>query len=209
MKRLNKLKGMYALLVAVAAMIGVTIYGSCSADEDHDYGYHYGQELSTRAEKLMRRGQEIGPSNEFPTVDEIIEAVSDTLGMIWEETKSLAGPTQRQEIGVFIRYDKTTGKIFFGQIKYGKPVHCNQSGSVVVSPDYYEDRCAFFHTHTTLQYCANTERNTIPSKNDSDFVNTLHIPGIVYDYDIDVLKGGMSKDMEKKVIKYGVERRTN
>ena len=34
MKRLNKLKGMYALLIAVAAMIGVTIYGSCSADED-------------------------------------------------------------------------------------------------------------------------------------------------------------------------------
>ena len=34
MKRLNKQNGMYALLVAVAAMIGITIYGSCSADED-------------------------------------------------------------------------------------------------------------------------------------------------------------------------------
>ena len=34
MKRFNKTKSIYALLIAVAAMIGVTIYGSCSADED-------------------------------------------------------------------------------------------------------------------------------------------------------------------------------
>ena len=53
MKRLNKLKGMYALLVAVAAMIGITICGSCSADEDYDFVYHYGQELCTRAEREM------------------------------------------------------------------------------------------------------------------------------------------------------------
>ena len=37
MQRLNELKGMYALLVAVATMIGITIYGSCSADEDYGY----------------------------------------------------------------------------------------------------------------------------------------------------------------------------
>ena len=35
MKRFNKTNGMYALLIAVAAMIGITIYGSCSADEDY------------------------------------------------------------------------------------------------------------------------------------------------------------------------------
>ncbi len=35
MKRLKELKGMYALLIAVAAVIGITIYGSCSADEDY------------------------------------------------------------------------------------------------------------------------------------------------------------------------------
>ena len=58
MKRLNKLKGMYALLVAVAAMIGITICGSCSADEDYDFVYHYGQELCTRAEREMGRSVE-------------------------------------------------------------------------------------------------------------------------------------------------------
>lgn len=205
----SQTKGMYALLMAVAAMIGITIYGSCSADED--YGCHFDQELSTRAERLMRREQETGPSLPFPTVDEILanKAVCDTLDMIWEETKSLAGPTQRQEIGVFIRYDRTTGKFSFGDKKYGPPVNCSQYGYVDDSPKYWQDRCAYFHTHTTFQYCSNVQRKTIPSKMDSNFVNTLHIPGIIYDYNIDELKGGMSKDMEKKVLKYGVDRRTN
>ena len=52
MKRLNKQKGMYALLIAVAAMIGITIYGSCSADEDYD-GYSSKDELFTLADGEM------------------------------------------------------------------------------------------------------------------------------------------------------------
>lgn len=52
MKRLNKTKGMYALLIVVATMIGVTIYVSCSADEDYD-GYSSDDELFTLAEKEM------------------------------------------------------------------------------------------------------------------------------------------------------------
>ena len=48
---------MYALLIAVAAMIGVTIYGSCSADED--YGdYSSRDELFTLADGIMGRGGE-------------------------------------------------------------------------------------------------------------------------------------------------------
>ena len=47
---------MYVLLVAVAACIGMTIYASCSADEDYDY--YSGNELTTRAEREMGRGNE-------------------------------------------------------------------------------------------------------------------------------------------------------
>ena len=47
---------MYALLIAVAACIGITINGSCSADEDYDY--YSGNELTTRAEREMGRGNE-------------------------------------------------------------------------------------------------------------------------------------------------------
>lgn len=56
MKRLNKLKGMYALLIVVAVLIGVTIYGSCSADEDYD-GYSSKNELFTLADGEMVRGE--------------------------------------------------------------------------------------------------------------------------------------------------------
>jgi hypothetical protein len=52
MKRLNRQKGMYALLIAVAALIGVTIYGSCSADEDYD-GYSSRDELFSLADGEM------------------------------------------------------------------------------------------------------------------------------------------------------------
>ena len=48
----SQTKGMYALLVAVATLIGITIYGSCSADEEYD-GYSSGDELFTLADKEM------------------------------------------------------------------------------------------------------------------------------------------------------------
>ena len=52
MRRTNKLKGMYALLIAVAACVGITIYASCSADED--YGdYSSRDELFTLADGEM------------------------------------------------------------------------------------------------------------------------------------------------------------
>lgn len=56
MKRLNRQKGMYALLIAVAACIGITINGSCSADEDYD-GYSSKDELLTLADGMMGRGE--------------------------------------------------------------------------------------------------------------------------------------------------------
>ena len=57
MKRTNKLKRMYALLIAVAACIGITIYGSCSSDEDF-WGFDE-EDVSTentRAEKMDLSG---------------------------------------------------------------------------------------------------------------------------------------------------------
>lgn len=60
MKRFNKTNGMYALLVAVATMIGITVYGSCSADED--YGdYSSRDELFTLADgEMSLRSEEPG-----------------------------------------------------------------------------------------------------------------------------------------------------
>lgn len=62
MKRLNKTKGMYALLIAVAAMIGITIYGSCSADDDYD-NFSSGNELFTLADGEMSLRSDVGGGN--------------------------------------------------------------------------------------------------------------------------------------------------
>ena len=91
--RVNKLKGMYALLVAVAVMIGITIYGSCSADEEVD-GYSPQDELYTLADRTTRSEMEGPEVSQFPTVDEILAStvVKNKLNVLWEETKSLASP---------------------------------------------------------------------------------------------------------------------
>lgn len=61
MKRFNKTNGMYALLIAVATMIGITIYGSCSADEDYD-GFSSRDELFTLADGEMNLRSEDNPN---------------------------------------------------------------------------------------------------------------------------------------------------
>lgn len=57
-----KAKGMYALLVVVAAVIGITIYASCSADDDYD-NYSSGNELFTLADGEMSLRSDVGGSN--------------------------------------------------------------------------------------------------------------------------------------------------
>ena len=57
-----KAKGMYALLVVVAAVIGITIYASCSADDDYD-NYSSGHELFTLADGEMSLRSDVGGGN--------------------------------------------------------------------------------------------------------------------------------------------------
>ena len=74
---------MYALLIAVAACIGITIYASCSADEDYDY--YSGNELSTRAEREM--GREV----ENPLEPWIFEGVYLTQNISYMENDDILG----------------------------------------------------------------------------------------------------------------------
>lgn len=53
---------MYALLVVVAAVIGITIYASCSADDDYD-NYSSGNELFTLADGEMSLRSDVGGGN--------------------------------------------------------------------------------------------------------------------------------------------------
>ena len=54
----SQTNSMSALLISVVTMIGIMVYGSCSADEDYGDYYYTGNELSTRAEREMGRGVE-------------------------------------------------------------------------------------------------------------------------------------------------------
>jgi len=75
---------MYVLLIAVAAVIGITIYASCSADEDYDY--YSGNELTTRAEREMGKSRE-GSSRTYPHVNEIKEnqTVKTAMDAVWSQ----------------------------------------------------------------------------------------------------------------------------
>ncbi len=88
----NRLKGMYALLVAVATMIGITVYGSCSADEDFwGFDEEYASTENTRAETkdmseyltLSTYNPKCWKNKELMLVGKAIERI----GIIFNESK--------------------------------------------------------------------------------------------------------------------------
>ena len=120
-KRLNEHKGMYALLIAVAAMIAITIYGSCSAEEDDDY--YSDNELSTRAEREMRRGNEGNGTIIYPCAENIIDdnVILTKMREVWQETLNLATPTSRRECGFYIYWKYANKEFYPGEVVYGDP----------------------------------------------------------------------------------------
>lgn len=93
MKRLNKTKGMYALLIAVAACIGITIYGSCSADEDFwGFDEEYISTENTRAEKMDMSEYLTLSTYDFKKWTEkdyrIMEIAEDRMGVYYAESKN-------------------------------------------------------------------------------------------------------------------------
>lgn len=93
MKRLNKLKGMYALLIAVAACIGITIYGSCSADEDFwGFDEEFKSTENTRAENMDMSEYLTLSTYDFNKWTEedyrIMEIAEDRMGVYYSESKN-------------------------------------------------------------------------------------------------------------------------
>lgn len=93
MRIFNKQKGMYALLVAVASMIGITIYGSCSADEDF-----WGFDANNTSEENTR--SEVKDMSEYLTLSTydfdlwterdyvIIGKAIQRIGVVFSKTKN-------------------------------------------------------------------------------------------------------------------------
>ena len=205
MRRLNKLKGMYALLIAVVALIGITIYGSCSADEDYGDYYYSGNELSTRAERIMERGNE-GNGNSLPSVETIknnslVVAKMDTAwGMTMDR---LQINFQRVEHGFFIYYNPSNGTFDCSKICSGTPIACGQDDKTFTLPELPIPSgyvlCGLFHTHTSLRWCTDISRQTGLSDGDIDMSNSLHVPILLYDYSVPIIFAGESESMPHKI----------
>lgn len=148
--QVNKRESMYALLVAVAAMICITIYFSCSADEDYDY--YSRQELSTRAEREMRSGNEgHGTEHDFPTIVQIKQSSAVQLKRqeAWDSTLAHANSLTCCEYGFYIYYDKATSTITCSNLVKGPDVSYTDTASVDLTnpefPDLYVPN--FIPTH--------------------------------------------------------------
>lgn len=213
MKKLNKLKGMYALLIAVATMIGITIYASCSSDEDYDYGYHFGQELSTRADGMMGMGNEgQGASRTYPHVNEIKEnqKVKDAMDAAWRQALEDANNGIRREY-YFLIYYRSNGVFDCSSATPGPVINnCNTHADINIT--YYDDPdlCAYFHTHTSLKFCPDTlSRSTGPSEIDLNSNIAQQVPCLVRDFESQYLDGGMDHSIiPDSIYIYGVKRRT-
>ncbi len=199
---------MYALLVAVAAVIGITIYGSCSADEDYGDYYYSSNELGTRAERIMERGNE-GNGNSLPSVEMIKNnnVVADKMNTAWSMTiNCLQKNHQRIEHGFFIYYNPSNGSFDCSEICPGTPIECGQTDKTFTLPALPIPSghvlCGLFHTHTSLRYCPTKFRETGLSGVDSAAANSLTIPILLEDYTAPYIYGGESENMPHKLYSY-------
>ena len=210
MKSQMKHRSMYALLIAAATMIGITIYGSCSSDDD-DYPYLYQEGYKSLASSRMTRSGEETNIVVFPSVSEIIAnpTVKAKMDDVWQQTKDAASSNCRKEFAFFIYFDRNKNKYSFSDIVEGEPTICDSTACLYLAHSNNVDRCAWFHTHTTLQYCDDVRRATGPSEGDSITAQNMALPGILYDYSVSEIRGGMSKDLPYKVSTFGPERRVN
>lgn len=137
---------------------------------------------------------------QYPSGREIIknEALKAQLDALWKETKRLASPSGRQELGCWIYIDTESRSYFCGETIYGRkvPNELKTHGSTPLSaPDLTKikksdspnagivDAVAFFHTHTPLTYIKEEGGRPVgPSLKDDSLANADRFVGLVYDY---------------------------
>lgn len=210
-KRLNEHKGMYALLIAVAAMIAITIYGSCSAEEDDDY--YSDNELSTRAEREMRRGNEGNGTIIYPCAENIIDdnVILTKMREVWQETLNLATPTSRRECGFYIYWKYANKEFYPGEVVYGDPKTGTQRCTIKLGKYENENEvCGRFHTHpplSTYPTDSHRHRSTGPSTEDIDAAYKSKMPGFVCDYACPEIYVFTPKDTTYQIYLYGPDRR--
>lgn len=156
-----------------------------------------------------------GKIYKYPTVDEIKSnsTVKAAMESAWDMMKNNASSSGRKEYGFFIYYDMDKKTYWCGSmIEGGNVSGCEGTNASINLGIPEEDLrlCAFFHCHTTLEYCPPTvSRSTGPSGSDENYANKWGIPGILYDYSVSTLVGGTSKDASYGAITFGPNKRAD
>ena len=164
----------------------------------------------------------------YPTGYDIIEndAIKSQLDSLWEETKRLASPSGRQELGCWIYIDTESRSYFCGETIYGRkvPNELETHGSTpLLKPDLTKikdsdlpnagivDAVAFFHTHTPLTYIKEKGGRPVgPSLKDDSLANADRFVGLVYDYyttDGELLQTGHTLNASAGIRVFGITRK--
>lgn len=116
----------------------------------------------------------------------------------WQLMKDDVSSSRRSEYGFYIYYNHSNKTYYVGNIVAGGVASGCAGTNASISLGRVTsniDVCAFFHCHTTLQYCPPTDsRTTRESTSDINFANNNNLPDILYDYSSSSIIEGHSKE---------------
>lgn len=139
-------------------------------------------ELETSAYYYFAEDDSIGKGFVY-NEDDTTSFINQAAEFLWNEMLSLASPNGRQEVGCYIYKNSDTGEEILGSLKYGPSVSgdVGTNGSILPGPGqpsrngitgddaYLWVPIGFIHTHTTLKYEHDCERECGPSASDEDW----------------------------------------
>ncbi|MEG0191382.1 MAG: hypothetical protein RR681_09400, partial [Lachnospiraceae bacterium] len=149
----------------------------------------------------------------FPRVSDITASsvVQAKMEEAWRLMKNNASSSGRSEYGFYIYYDHSNRTYYVGDMVAGGITSGCAGTNASISlgrVTSHIDVCAFFHCHTTLEYCSPTDsRSTGESSSDINFANKNELPGILYDYSSSSIQGGHSKEDSYRTYTFGPDKR--
>lgn len=189
------------LLLVVSLCLFCIGFYSCTSENEVSLSE---KEISTRS---------VGDADlrvfDFPHVDDILKStvVQQKMEEAWKLMKSSYSGTTRREYSFYIYYNQETKTYWTDAPNAGDPVSGCEGTNTSVQigrPSDNTQCCAFFHCHTPLTNCPSTvSRETIAFQGDLDWANKYEIPGILFDYDMNPLRGGHDINLQHKTIVFG------
>lgn len=184
------------------------VYNSCTNENSISEALDLNEQIDENTRNL--RAEYI-----FPNISSIVSnpVVVAQMNSAWNSMKSNASTSGRSEYGFYIYYNHTSKTYYCGNIVQGSVTSGCAGTNASISLGRVTNNvevCAFFHCHTTLQFCPATDRrSTGPSTSDTNFANSNKLPGIVYDYSASVINGGDSMNNAFKAYTFGPSQRPN